>query len=74
MITKEDFQQWKNLPVTRAANEVLDEALKELRSTPRGRSTIEQTVGDAHRIDGWIECIQELKEFFEYGSGVIDED
>ena len=73
MITKEEFQQWKHHPVTKAALEVLDEALEDIKETPRGRDTIEQTVRDAHKIDGWIECLDELKQFFEYGSGVVNE-
>lgn len=74
MITKEEFQAWKHHPVTKAALEVLDLALEELKDTPRGRDTIELTVKNAHRIDGWIECIEELKNFFDNGSGVVDED
>ncbi len=64
-LTKQDLQDWKSNPVTRAISKKLEEQCKDVRSETCLRETCDQTAMQTARNEGTIEGIESLNEVYE---------
>jgi hypothetical protein len=59
-ITKEDWKEWAMHPCTKAMRNLVEDAIDEARSQPRGRQSIDETIRNSHYVDGWCDGAGEI--------------
>lgn len=59
-LTKEDWQDWKATPCTRAMCELVQEAINQYRERPIVGKDADETLKNAYERDAWIEGISEI--------------
>ena len=64
-LTKEDWSEWKGHPCTKAMVDIVKDAILEAKDQERGRLTAEETIRNAHRVDGWCEGAGEILNIIE---------
>lgn len=70
-LSSEDWSEWKAHPCTKAMADIVESAITEAKSAPRGRNTAEATIQNAHFVDGWCEGAGEILSIME---DIINED
>lgn len=64
-LTKEEWSEWKAHPCTKAMVDIVEEAITAAKAEERGRLTAEETIRNAHRVDGWCEGAGEILNILE---------
>ena len=70
-LTKEDWSAWKANPCTKEMVRIVEEAITAAKDESRGRDTIDETIKNAHFVDGWCVGAGEILDIME---DIADED
>lgn len=72
VLTKQDLQDWKSNPVTRALSKLLQDHVNEVRLESCVRDTCDQTAMQAARNEGIIEGVDALNLAFDDLNDTLD--